>query len=122
MGIIGQVGPGAGSRCEFTFENAFARKDERFVDLGDAVQRCVYAEFVDIDLSGAVETVVSDFDRRTGCRQFCGERDWDGFSVAPTRSGFIRRRIGGASAEESQSGRRKSKSIDYAVHKFDDFN
>lgn len=69
VGIIGQVGPGAGSRSEFTFENAFARKDEGFVDLRDAVQRCVYAEFVDIDLPGAVETVVADFDRRTGCRQ-----------------------------------------------------
>ena len=58
VGIIGQVGPGAGSRSEFTFENAFARKDEGFVDLRDAVQRCVYAEFVDIDLPGAVETVI----------------------------------------------------------------
>lgn len=83
VGIIGQVGPGAGSRSEFTFENAFARKDEGFVDLRDAVQRCVYAEFVDIDLPGAVETVVADFDRRTGCRQFGGERDRDGFSVVP---------------------------------------
>ena len=59
VGIIGQVGPGAGSRSEFTFENAFARKDEGFVDLRDAVQRCVYAEFVDIDLPGAGETVVA---------------------------------------------------------------
>ena len=122
VGIIGQVGPGAGSRSEFTFENAFARKDEGFVDLRDAVQRCVYAEFVDIDLPGAVETVVADFDRRTGCRQFGGERDRDGFSVVPSRSGFIRRRIGGASAEENQSGRCEGKGIDYAVHKFDGFN
>lgn len=88
----------------------------------DAVQRCVYAEFVDIDLPGAVETVVADFDRRTGCRQFGGERDRDGFSVVPSRSGFIRRRIGGASAEENQSGRCEGKGIDYAVHKFDGFN
>lgn len=74
------------------------------------------------DYTGAVETVVADFDRRTGCRQFGGERDRDGFSVVPSRSGFIRRRIGGASAEENQSGRCEGKGIDYAVHKFDGFN
>ena len=55
-------------------------------------------------------------------RGFGGERDRDGFSVVPSRSGFIRRRIGGASAEENQSGRCEGKGIDYAVHKFDGFN
>lgn len=73
------------------------------------------------------EEVVSFKIRRTFgfadySRQFGGERDRDGFSVVPSRSGFIRRRIGGASAEENQSGRCEGKGIDYAVHKFDGFN